>query len=235
MAVRRAGLALAILTAFLALFACSREDPRVQGLVNLEPDPPSSDRIRELEALVDQHGETVSRKIEAGLKQADALRLLAQEYIRHELYGPALDALEEAIRMQPQNHVLHYLAGACAGFIGKAQARPDRREEYLARAERSYRTSLELSPDYIDGRYALAVLYAFELDRPLEAIVQLRRILERSSGHVPSLFVLARAHVVLGNLDEAVVAYDRIIAARVDEETRRAAERNRRLLLGGSP
>ncbi len=235
MAVRHAGLTLAVLTATLTLFACSREDPRLQGLVNLEPAPPSRERIRELEELVDEHGETVSRRIEAGLKQADALRLLAQEYMRHELYGPALDALEEAIRIQPRNHVLHYLAGACAGFIGKAQARADLRGEYLARAERSYLNAIEISPEYIDGRYGLAVLYAFELGRPLDAIGQLRRVLERSSEHIPALFVLARAHVELGNIDEAISAYDRILAARVDDETRRAAERNRRLLLGGSP
>ncbi len=234
MAVRRASRALAILTATLALFACAREDPRLEGLVNLEPAPPSTDRIRELEALVEQHGETVSRKVEAGLRQADALKLLAQEYMRHELYGPALDALEEAIRIQPRNHMLHYLAGVCAGFIGKAQARPDLREQSLARAELSYLNALEISPDYIDGRYALAVLYTFELGRPFDAIGQLRRILERSSGHIPSLFVLGRAHVELGNIDDAISAYDRIIAARVDDETRRAAERNRRLLLGGS-
>ena len=234
MAARRASLVLAILTAVVTLYSCAREDPRARHMADLEPFPPSSGRIKELEAVVEQHGETVSRKVEAGLKQADALKLLGQEYLRHGLYGPALDALEDAIRIQPQNHVLHYLAGVSAGHIGKAQARRELGAAYLERAERSYLRAVELAPDYIDGLYALAVLYVFELGRPFEAMPHLRRVLDRSAGHVPSLFVLARAHLALGNVDDAIAAYDRIIASGVDVETRRNAERNRRLLVGGS-
>ncbi len=234
MAARRAGLALALLSAILTLYSCAREDPRARSLAELEPYPPSRGRIEELTAVVAEHGDTIARKVEAGLRQADALKLLGQEYLRHELYGPALDALEDAVRIQPRNHVLHYLAGVSAGHIGKAQARTDLRAEYLDRAERSYRTAIELAPDYLDGLYALAVLYVFELDRPFEAIAHLRRVLDRSAGHVPALFVLARAHLALGDVDEAIAAYDRIIASGPDVETRRNAERNRRLLVGGS-
>jgi tetratricopeptide (TPR) repeat protein len=234
MAARRASLVLAILTAVVTLYSCAREDPRVRAMVDLEPYPPSSGRIEELQAVVAQHGETVSRKVEAGLKQADALKLLGQEYLRHDLYGPALDVLEDAIVIQPRNHVLHYLAGASAGHIGKAQARGELRAAYLERAEHSYLRAVDLAPDYIDGLYALAVLYVFELDRPFDAIPHLNRVLDRSAAHVPSLFVLARAYLALDNVDEAIAAYDRIIASGVDVETRRNAERNRRLLVGGS-
>ena len=105
---------------------------------------------------------------------------------------------------------------------------------YLSRAESAYRIALEIAPGHIDGRYGLAVLYVFELGQPLQAIGHLDRVLEQSRGHVPALFVLARAHVALGNIDAAVRAYDRIIALRIDDETRQRAERNRQLLLGGS-
>lgn len=234
MAGRSASLGLALITVLLALASCTREDPRVRSLRNLEPGAPSDERIRELEALVEQHGNTVAQSVDAGLRQADALKLLAQEYMRQELYGPALDALDQAIRMQPRNHMLHYLAGVSAGFIAKGQVRAQPREDYYAIAERAYLNAIELSPDYVDGLYALGVLYVFERNEPLKALPYLRRALDRSGAHIPSLFVLARAHVSLGNINQAIDAYDRIIAARVDEDTRRTAERNRRLLLGGA-
>jgi len=184
--------------------------------------------------VVDRYGEIVGEKIDAAYQQADALKLLAQEYIRQQLYGPALDALEEAIRIGPRNHVLHYLTGVAAGFLGKSQSREDLRMQYLGQAERAYELAIEIEPNYIDGRYGLAVLYVFELGEPVKAIPHLEHVLNRSEGHVPSLFVLARAHVALGNIDDAIAAYDRIITVADDEATRERAERNRRLLLGGS-
>lgn len=217
----------------MVVIGCERPDPRLESLRQLEPAPPTEDRIRELEALVEEYGEIVAERIEAAFQQADALKLLAQEYMRQELYGPALDALEEAITIQPRNQVLHYLAGVAAGYLGDAQARSDRRRDFLARAERSYQIAIDIDPNYIDARYGLAVLYVFELGEPVQALPHLNRVLERNEEHVPSLFVLGRAHVELGNIDDAINAYERIIETAPDAESRRRAERNRQLLLGG--
>lgn len=237
MRMSRAGARLALLTSIIAslfLSSCGNEDPRLESLVNLEPSPPSRERVEELKEVVDRYGEIVGEKIDAAYQQSDALKLLAQEYIRQQLYGPAMDALEEAIRISARNHVLHYLTGVTAGFLGKSQSREDLRMRYLTQAERAYQLAIEIEPNYIDGRYGLAVLYVFELGEPVKAIPHLEHVLNRSEGHVPSLFVLARAHVVLGNIDDAIAAYDRIITVALDEATRERAERNRRLLLGGS-
>lgn len=234
---RTAGATLAI-TAMILLLAllgsCAREDARLVSMRNMEPDPPSPERVAELERLIAGYEEIAADAIQAAIEQADALKLLGQEYMRQELYGPALDAYEQAIRIEPSNHVLHYLAAVAAGHTGKAQARPEVREEYLRRAERSYLLSIEHEPDYIDARYGLGVLYVFELGEPARAIEHLEAALDRNENHVPSLFVLARAHVALGNVDDAVDAYDRIIRVSPESEARERAERNRRLLLGGS-
>ncbi len=237
MSLSRAGARLALLTSIIAslfVVSCEHEDPRLESLQNLEPSPPSRERVEELREVVDRYGEIVGEKIDAAYQQTDALKLLAQEFIRQQLYGPALDALEEAIRISPRNHVLHYLTGVTAGFLGKSQSREDLRMDYLRQAERAYQLAIEIEPNYIDGRYGLAVLYVFELGEPVKAIPHLEHVLSRSEGHVPSLFVLARAHAALGNVDDAIAAYDRIITVAPDEATRERAERNRRLLLGGA-
>ncbi len=233
---RRAGGTLALVTTLmlaLALASCGRDDARLTSMRNLEPEPPSEDRIEELRRTIEEYEEIVADAIEAAIREADALKLLGQEYMRQELYGPALDAFEEAIRIEPRNQVLHYLAAVAAGLVGKAQARPDVRAEYLRLAERSYLQAIEVAPDYLDARYGLGILYVFELGEPVKAIPHLERALEISENHAPSLFVLARAHVALGNVDEAVDAYDRIIRTAPGDEMRRRAERNRQLLLGG--
>lgn len=225
----------ALLSASLLLAGCQRRDARLSSLAATEPSPPSAERIRELRALIEEYGEVVTSKVHAASRQADYLRLLAVEYLRQELYGPALAALEEAIVITPRNHVLHQLAGAASGHSAKAQGRAEERMAYYSRAEAHYLRSVELSPGYIDGLYGLAVLYVFELGRPLAAVEYLDQILSRSANHTPALFVLARARVELGEVDRAVAAYDRIIAQAPDQDSRARARRNRQLLLGGSP
>ncbi len=225
---------LAILLLVLATASCRREDARLRSMINLEPSPPPEERVEQLREVIGEHEAMVAQALQSAMKQADALKLLAQEYMRQELYGPALDALDEAIRIEPRNQILHHLAGVAAGFLGKSQAEPQVRSAYYARAERSYELAIEAAPNYTDARYGLAVLYVFEIGEPVKAIPHLEHVLERNESHVPSLFVLARAHVALGNIDDAIGAYDRVIRVATDRETRRRAERNRRLLLGGS-
>ena len=226
-------LAIALIAVLVILAGCERPDPRLQSMIGLEPEVPSASRVEELEELVEEYGDLVGQRIEAGLRQADAMKLLAQEYMRQQLYGPAFDVLQEAVDIQPENHILHYLAAASAGVIGKSQSDLVERDEILRRSERHYLRAIELEPDYTDALYGLAVLYAFELNEPLAAIAPLERILDRNESNISALFVLARSHVALGSLDDAVNAYDRIIEISPDREERERAERNRTLLLGG--
>ena len=221
----------------LVVISCSSRDPRLQSLIRMEQPtgrPPGPERIAELQETIAQYEQVVNQKVEAAIRQASYLKLLAQAYMRQELYGPALDALEEALVIEPRNTVLHQLAGVCAGYVAKAQARPERRAELFELAAQYYKQSLEIDPDYVDGLYALATLYHFELGRHLEAVSLLERLLDLSPSHVQALFVLARAHASLGNVDDAVAAYDRIIEVAADRNTKEQARRNRRLLLGDS-
>ena len=230
--VRGFTLSACIAGASLIAASCDR-GPDVSGLAALDGGgPPSTERIEELRRLVDEHGRVVSEKVQAVGRQADFLKLLSQAYIQQGLFGPAYDALEEALVLQPGNPVLHQLAGVSAANIGKAQGRPSVRAEYYAIAEHHYRRSVDIDPGYIDALYGLSVLYVFELSRPIDAIPYLERILERSVAHEAALFVLARAHVELGNREAAVNAYDRIVARSPDAESRARADRNRRLLAG---
>jgi tetratricopeptide (TPR) repeat protein len=230
---RIAGLALILVVATVAS-SCSR-DPRVDALIQMEPPTEvatSRERIDELKAIIAEYEKIVGEKVHAAVKQASYLKLLAQEYLRNELYGPALETIEEAILIEPRNQVLFELAGVCAAYLAKAQAREDERARYLVMAERFYLASLEIDPNYRDGLYALATLYHFEMGRHLDSIRVLERLLEIRPNHIQALFILARANAALGKIDEAVRAYDQIIEESGDRGVAEQARRNRLLLLG---
>lgn len=225
---------LAVICLVAALGACAR-DPRLDALRTMEqptPSGPSPERIRELKDAIAEYGDVVSAKVEAALKQASYLKLLAQEYMRAQLYGPALEALEEAIYIEPRNQVLHQLAGVSASFVAKATVNAAERARYFAMAESYYRSSIEIDPGYQDGLYALGNLYHFELGRHLDAIDVLEDLLDRAPSHVQGMFVLARAHAALGHVDEAAEMYGRIMETSGDRDVVERARRNRQLLLG---
>jgi tetratricopeptide (TPR) repeat protein len=219
----------------LLLGSCEEQDNRLSRLIQMEdPDtPPGPERIAQLENVVDEYEDAVSDQVQLISRQADAMKFLAQAYLQQQLYGPALETLQEVLVIQPQNQTLHQLAGAAAGFVGKSQPDGATQTEYYRIAEYHYERAIALDPRFINARYGLAVLYVFELNEPIKALPHLDAVLGINDTHVPSLFVLARAHVQLGDIDEAINAYDRIIQGAADEQDRERARRNRQLLLGG--
>jgi len=222
-----------ILLPLLFIAACQRQEPRLAALQRAESASPNPVGIEELESVIEEYAGVVNDKVDAGIRQAQYLKYLGQEYMRNEMYGLALSALEEAIDLEPQNQVLQELAGICSAYMAKAQGREEAKNEYYAMAEQYYLRAIELAPDYLEANYGLAVLYVFELDRPLEALPYIERSLEISPNDVPALFLLANANVAIGDFDAAIDAYDRIIRTADDRQLREEAARNRQLLVGG--
>ncbi|MFP4377577.1 MAG: tetratricopeptide repeat protein [Spirochaetales bacterium] len=218
------------------LGACEQQDNRVSRIAQMDGQsgPASPARIAELEELLEEYAELAAEQVQTLSRSADTLKLLSQAYLQQRMFGPALDSLERALVIEPENQTLHQLAGASAGFVAKAQSRAAERQRYFDMAEFHYQRAIEIEPDFIDARYGLAVLYAFELNEPANALPHLEAILARNELHVPSLFVLARANVQLGNIDAAIDAYDTIIERAAEDEDRERARRNRQLLVGSS-
>jgi tetratricopeptide (TPR) repeat protein len=152
------------------------------------------------------------------------------------LHGEALVALEHAISYNPQDAALHYLTGVSAGVVAKSslnfEGSPGNmtRENYYALAENGYLRAISLDAGYVMPLYGLGVLYAFELDRPRDAIPYLLRRLDISSD-VDTMFVLARSYYMTGSYQDAVAVYDRIIGTTRDDEKRIEAQINRQSAL----
>ena len=155
------------------------------------------------------------------------------------MYIEALKAFEQAITYAPADETLHYLSGVNAAHAAKAMHdyRPDgaagaQAAAYLATAEAAYLSALDQAGDYSSARYALANLYAFELNKPEQAVFHLLRYMEGRSGDADAMFVMARSQYMLGRYREALDWYDQGIALTRDDKKKDQARANRALIEG---
>jgi len=158
-------------------------------------------------------------------------KLLAVRLQDRGMHGEALDALGQAIRYFPEDPTLFYLKGLSAAIVAKAQVPGNQRNRLLAEAEAAHLRAIELDPAYARPRYALGVLYVFELGRPEAAIPQLERYLESQAKDADAMFVLARAYYMSAAYQKAVDLYDRILSVTRDQTKRNEAENNKKTAL----
>jgi tetratricopeptide (TPR) repeat protein len=164
-------------------------------------------------------------------------KILASRLQEKGLHNEALGALEHALYYNPEDAALHYLTGLSAAIVAKTHHNftgidnPERDRLY-ALAEEAYLSSLKIDEKYLRPRYALGVLYVFELDRPQDAIPLMEKYLDFSTNDVDAMFVLARAYFETGNMERTLALYDMIISVTKDESKRREAQNNRQVVMG---
>lgn len=220
----------------LWLSACSRPDDGVLDfLVATEPVEYDGvavhpERVAQLRADIERYRAEVSQTLDRMMRVATFQKMLANELMQQELYGPALDALTSAIAIQTDNPVLYYLAAVAGARSAKAQPTPAAEVALLRQAERHYRIALEIRPEYQQALFGLAVLLAFELDRPEDALEYAQRLAQLETGDVAVRFLHANVLVRAGELERAVDVYDRIVSQETGEQRRQAQDNRDRLL-----
>jgi len=196
--------------------------------------PPST--VEELKAAIAENEKRIERYVNDVAQTGIYWKLLASRLSDRGAHGEALEALRNAARYLPQDASIQYNTGLSAGIMAKAShAFPGRenkeKEEYFSLAEEAFLRAIELDGRYLSPKYALGVLYVFELDRPEDAIPHLLKYLEISRNDIDAMFVLARAYYVLSDYKAAVNLYDRIITLTMDEQKRKDAQNNRQLIM----
>jgi tetratricopeptide (TPR) repeat protein len=160
-------------------------------------------------------------------------KILATRLHDKQMYGDALNALDNAIEYYPTDPALHYLKGVCSGQMAKASYGVQA-QTFFALAEEAYLKAINLDQTYARPYYGLGVLYVYELNRPSEAIPYLERYAYQLRAYdVDALFVLASAYYLSNENEKAITAYDDIISRTRNEERKDEAMKNKQIILDG--
>jgi len=219
-----------------ALLAASLGGCRRPGAGWLEPlkalEPggaPTNAAIEDLKRGIDRYQAEVDRKLSAAQNLGVYWKMLALKYVDNGMFGLALDALDEAVAVYPENPILFQYMGVSAARAAKGLVADAAGQARLyARSEAAYRRAIFLDPTYVAALYGLAVLLALELGRPAEAEPLVAAVLEREPKNLDALFLLGRIAYAGGRYEDAVDCYDRILATRPPERLAAQAEQNRR-------
>jgi tetratricopeptide (TPR) repeat protein len=193
--------------------------------------------IEELKKGIAEYEKEADRTVAATDKIGTYYKLLAVKYLDKSMYSLAYDSVRKALQYFPTNPNLFYIAAVCSAYMAKAEVGLAgeksllSKAEYYKASEAAYLRSLELDPRNTNTMYGLAVLYAFELDRPEDAEGYLQKVLAIEKDNVEAMFVLARVFYVEGRFEDAANEYDKIISVTKVESRKAEAERNKSQVL----
>jgi tetratricopeptide (TPR) repeat protein len=175
------------------------------------------------------------KAVEEKVRLADNLgtyyKMLAIAYLDNAMYGKALEAIEDAIRIFPEQHSLFIYRAISAARLAKALSDENEKLALLKTAEESYLRAISLDPASVNAMYGLGILYTYELGQPENALPLAEKILDRERKNVDALFLLAGIQYLLGNVEAALESYDRIIAISEAGTRREEARNNKRQIL----
>ncbi|MDR2184901.1 MAG: tetratricopeptide repeat protein [Treponema sp.] len=207
------------------------------AIAELSPRGGPPETIEGLRQAIALYEEELNRYVKTAAQTGVYWKILASRLQDKGLHLEALDALEQAIRYHPDDAALLYMTGVSAAVAAKSSLdfggsrENENRTRYYRLAESAYLQAIALDDAYARPCYGLGVLYAFELNRPAEAIPYLQRVSELRGSDTDALFVLARAYYMTGQRQEALDVYDRIISFTKDKTKKAEAENNRRFIM----
>ena len=217
----------------LLLFSCGKSKDNTLAKRMAEMDnpgaPPSESRIDEYQGRIDALEKDTESIIKSVQDLGGLYELLGMKYVDYAMYGPGYDSFSRAIEIYPEKPALHYYRSVCAGFLAQAQDDPDRRINYLLKAESGYKRAIELDKRFSYPYYGLAILYIYEMDRPEEAVPYLESFLSIEKSHVKAMLLLAGLYenYPVGSYGErkekAAALYENILKISKDDEYRSAA------------
>jgi tetratricopeptide (TPR) repeat protein len=214
-----AGIALLVIggTSVRKMSARSKEAARVADISNSK----GAQTVDDLKKTIAAYEKQLDQFMTASTKSGTYWKILANRLQDKKQHGEALDALQNAIRYNPEDAALFYMTGVSAGVMAKSdldfpgKQHQKMREDYYKLAEEGYLRAIEINERYDKPLYGLGVLYIFELDRPGDAVSYLQRYIDLNTrnpeGAADAMFVLARAYYTLREYRRAIEQYEQIL------------------------
>jgi tetratricopeptide (TPR) repeat protein len=186
--------------------------------------------IDELKRVISVYEKMIELHIRDASQTSAYWKILGTRFREKEMHIEAMDAFEHAIQYSPNDETLHYLMGLSASQAAKSMYDTYNRigegERLYNTAEKALLRAVELEQEYAQARYALAVLYAYELNRPSDSISQLSRYMEQRPQDAEAMFIMARACFMTNEYQKAIEWYNRGIPLSKDKNQITDAEAN---------
>jgi tetratricopeptide (TPR) repeat protein len=194
-------------------------------------DEPSSERIQELESAIKRFKDILEEKIQAAGGLATAYKLLGIEYQRMGMHKLALEALENAIEIEPANEILLYMAGTNASAWAASAPSEELAAPLYNKSRRYFEQALSINPFYYEALFSAAVLLSFQYDENEAALELADRAIEARRDYTRAYFLKARILSSLGRLQEAADLYGQISQMKITTEQKKEALQNQRTIL----
>jgi cytochrome c-type biogenesis protein CcmH/NrfG len=243
---RKAIILLVVLTlivgVLLGLFFYSRSSGQsilATRIVEMGPAGAPPATIEGLKAAIATYENRIEQQVKDVAQVGIYWKILATRLMDRKMYGEALKAIEKAVEFYPEDPSLQYMEGISAANLAKSihnvggSDQIIQREQLFKLAEEAYLRAIALDPTYSRPKYALAVLYVFELDKSEAAIPYLLDYLRLQSKDVDAMFVLARSYYTTNQGQKAVDVYDKILSLTKDPVKKTEAENNKKQILDG--
>jgi len=209
----------------------SRNKELAKRISEISPRRGPPETVEGLRQAIALYESQIERNVQEGAQTGVYWKILAIRLADKGLDNDALDAFERAIYYNSDDPVIYYLTGISAAKvaqkkIGFTANDREEKERYYQLSENAYLQALKLDETYTRAMYALAVLYAFELDRPEDAVFQLDRYLQIQKSDTSAMFVLARAYFMMRKYSSAIETYERIVASTKNNNIKEEAFKN---------
>jgi tetratricopeptide (TPR) repeat protein len=234
------GLLVVLVLGSLVLWVYNNEKSKghrdlARRIAALSPRGGLPDTIEGLKAAIALYEEQIELNVKTGAQTGAYWKILAIRLADRGMHREALDALERAMYYNAEDPALYHLTGesasiVAASVVGFSANSSSEREHFLRLAETAYLRAVQLDATYSRPRLGLGILYAFDLDRPEEAIPHMEHYLQISPNDISGMFVLARACYMTDNFERAIELYDRIISQSRNPEVRAEAQSNKEII-----
>ncbi|HPS57737.1 MAG TPA: tetratricopeptide repeat protein [Spirochaetota bacterium] len=134
---------------------------------------------------------------------AEQYNLLGTIYLEKELYGPAIDALNNSMKYGNTSAPIYYSLGLAYANRSVATNSADD----LDKAEACYRKAIEKRPGFQDSMYGLAVLLFYHRDKKEEAMNLVNEIVAKNPAFYEARFAQGRFLYETGNREQALSVY----------------------------
>jgi tetratricopeptide (TPR) repeat protein len=183
--------------------------------------------IADLKKGIELYGKDIDRLVKDHERTATYYRILASRYQDQGMHREALDALEEAIKIDSDNATYFYMTGISATYVANGSldwAKDGHydantiRNRYYAMAEDAFKRAIAIDPAYSRPYYGLALLYTEYMDKPSEAIPLLLKYNTIVKNDWEAYGELAKAYYMTGQYKECISCYETLLTFSLSKD-----------------